>query len=136
MKAQIQQGFTLIELMIVVAIIGILAAIALPAYQNYTDKAKYTEIVASASAVKSAVEICLSIERKIASCTPGTNGVPANAGATGNITSVTFVETTDPITITVVPVAFGGVAATDTYVLSGAVSGTKIQWTDNCGTYC
>ena len=50
-----QQGFTLIELMIVVAIIGILAAIAIPAYQDYTIRAKVTELVTAASACKSGV---------------------------------------------------------------------------------
>ena len=53
-----QSGFTLIELMIVVAIIAILAAIALPAYQSYTKKAKYSELIAALSAMKSEVEVC------------------------------------------------------------------------------
>jgi type IV pilus assembly protein PilA len=52
---QIQQGFTLIELMIVVAIIGILAAIALPAYQDYTVRAKVSEIMLAASGQKTSV---------------------------------------------------------------------------------
>lgn len=58
MKA-VNKGFTLIELMIVVAIVAILAAIALPAYQTYTKKAKFTEVIQATAPYKSAVEICI-----------------------------------------------------------------------------
>ena len=55
MQQSIQKGFTLIELMIVVAIIGILAAVALPAYQDYTKKAKMAEVVLAASSCRTSI---------------------------------------------------------------------------------
>ena len=59
MNATTQKGFTLIELMIVIAIIGILAAIAVPQYQTYTNKAKFSEVVAATGPFKSGFELCV-----------------------------------------------------------------------------
>lgn len=70
-----QQGFTLIELMIVVAIIGILAAIALPAYQTYANRAKFAEVVNSTQGIKSAIDVCYQTGTSILSCDEDHNTV-------------------------------------------------------------
>ena len=72
-----QRGFTLIELMIVIAIIAILSAIGLPAYQGYLQKAALTDMLQTAMPFKTAVELC-EIERGgSGNCSAGSNGVPA-----------------------------------------------------------
>ncbi len=83
-----QQGFTLIELMIVVAIIGILAAVALPAYQSYTARATYSEVIAAAGPSRTSIDVCVQMGRTDcqALTTPAgsTNG-DAVAGAAAGI---------------------------------------------------
>ncbi len=77
MKQQAQAGFTLIELMIVVAIIGILAAVAIPAYSDYTAKAKIANAISAADALKTAVALCAQENGgDLTKCDSDSNGVP------------------------------------------------------------
>jgi type IV pilus assembly protein PilA len=89
MTNKAQKGFTLIELMIVVAIIGILAAVALPAYKTYTDRAKFSEVVIATSSAKSAVIICLQSGKGCGALTAANSVVTAGWANGANVTSVT-----------------------------------------------
>ena len=101
MSKQVQKGFTLIELMIVVAIIGILAAIALPAYQDYTKRAKMSEVVLAASACRTTITEVYQSSIAGASA-PGINGWGCeNTTAGGASKYVTKVETNADGVVTV-----------------------------------
>lgn len=130
-----QTGFTLIELMIVVAIVAILAAIALPAYQTYTKKARFAEVVAATGPFKTAIELCVQSGNASTACTYNNNGVPSAAGATGYVTSVTIdVSTANTPKITAL-----GTAAVDSknYILVGAVQTSgQITWSKDAASTC
>jgi len=130
-KQKAQQGFTLIELMIVVAIIGILASIALPAYQTYTNKAKFSEVVLAVSPQKTAVELCgqTSIVTDLKTdCINGKNGVNDLAAATGNVASVAVTAGTAANQVIITATSQNIGSAAKTYILTGTLANGQVSW--------
>jgi len=122
MKRSLQKGFTLIELMIVVAIIGILAAVALPAYQDYTARAKVTEVILAASAGKTA-----------ATESASTNGImPAaltiNSQVSKYVSGVAYTQTSTAVGV-ITATAAGDAAITGSKItMTGTLLAGQVTW--------
>ena len=122
-----QDGFTLIELMIVIAIIAILASLALPAYQTYAKKAKFSEVVMATTAVKSAIDICYQTKGDLALC-DGTDSQPVANSAT-NATAGDFVETVVVTADTAVITATGASPVDGAaYVIAPTPANGSLTW--------
>ena len=128
---QYQRAFTLIELMIIIAIIGLLAALALPAYESYTKKAKFAEVISAAAPFKSA--IAMAIQKNSPACRAGERIEPTEirAGACGIPPAIlTEAGVVSSVTVEGGVITVTGTAEVDskTYTLTPQGTTPPVQW--------
>ncbi|MND92790.1 Fimbrial protein precursor [compost metagenome] len=129
-----QKGFTLVELMIVVAIIGILSAVAIPKYADYSSRARATAAKAELVSIKTAVNLCIVETGAVKGCDQNTNGIPETFTATRNITGGYSVKN-GVIKATSGATNDGGTALTIELTPNLTAGAGNMEWTES-GTIC
>lgn len=129
-KSMTQSGFTLMELMITVAIIGIIAAIAIPSYLDYTRKAHFSELVQATGPYTVGIADCFHALGTLEGCDAGSSGIPPAITSTiGRVASLSV----NKGQITVTPIPAHGLVAADTYILTPNINNGTITWSSSGG---
>lgn len=128
------KGFTLIELMIVVAIIGILAAVAIPAYNDYTQTTKASAGIAGLSSFKTTVAMCFQKEGAMDTCDAGNKGIPAGVDAEGTINYLSAVDVDNGVITATLEAKDRAGAAIDVSITPTVTNGT-INWVVACSDF-
>lgn len=121
-----QSGFTLFELMIAIAVIAILTAIGVPAYQGYLQKAAMTDMLQTMTPYKTAIEICALEQGNLSNCSSGSNGIPT----TKSTSYVTSIDVSSGVITLVGQSALNGLTVTLTPTIN-SIHG-HLDWQKNC----
>ncbi|MGR6981915.1 pilin [Testudinibacter sp. P27/CKL/0425] len=128
-KSNVKKGFTLVELMIVIAIIAVLATIAIPSYQNHTRKAALSELLQASTPYRGEVELCIYNTGATANCSAGSNGIQADKDATNKSK---YIKT---ITTSAGKISVEGRASLEGYgyvMTASGGAGNAISWEVSC----
>ncbi|MDF1654233.1 MAG: prepilin-type N-terminal cleavage/methylation domain-containing protein [Coxiellaceae bacterium] len=129
---QLTGAFSLIELMIAVTIVGILAAAGIPAYQNYTKRARLSELISATAPYKISVTLCYQMLGDLKSCDSGKHGIPVALKAGSQAGLVDKLDVRNGI-ITVTPKSQNGISKQDTFALKPIIKNHQLSWQKSGG---
>lgn len=123
-----QGGFSLMEILIVIAIVGILVAVAMPSYQNYMRRARYTEVLQASKPYRLSVEECFQMQLSLAGCKSGEHGISRLENSDNTKGLVHNITVSQGGIITLTPYARNGIKADDLYILRPEIHAHQLHW--------